>query len=163
MLCLHLQEQAASWKAQGDKRKQDWFSLLPTVMPPPCPPSPSHPQALLLPRVPFWSQNPLCQCKNSPAFSCSTHHVTLENLQGIFHLASATRGHRDPRLPAFSGLAAPARASHSGGRRAPLGGEQTTCGVCRPGCQQTAALVFHCRPFIGLGEIRSFPGTKSTS
>lgn len=89
---------------------------------PACPPpflqtTPPTPQGL-----PFWSQNPLCQRNSSPAFSCSTHHVTLENLQGIFHLASATRGHRDPKLPAFSGLAAPAKASHGGGRRAPLGG-----------------------------------------
>lgn len=52
-------------------------------------PPPSHPQPHLLPKGPYWSQNPLCQCKSSPDFSCSTHHVTLENLQGIFHLASA--------------------------------------------------------------------------
>ncbi|KAL0599579.1 hypothetical protein AAY473_029455 [Plecturocebus cupreus] len=42
-------------------------------------------------------------------------------------------------------------------------GELTKCGVGRAACQQTATLLFHCRPFIGLGQLCSFPGTKSTS
>lgn len=56
----------------------------------------------------------------------------LENLQGIFHLASATKGHCDPRLPAFPVLVAPAKASHGGeGKRHSGRAERVWC---RPPC-----------------------------
>lgn len=56
----------------------------------------------------------------------------LENLQGIFHLASATKGHCDPRLPAFPGLVAPAKASHGGEGKCHWGRAERVW--CRPPC-----------------------------
>jgi hypothetical protein len=161
-VCLHLQEQRTSWKVIGnDKSKTD-----PLYYPfshhclawPPSTHNPSY-----SPRVPLWSQNPLCQHKSSSAFSCSTCHVTLENLQGVFHLASTSRGHHDPKLPAFSGPPVPAKASLGEGWRASLGESWPSVASGRPACQQTVALVFHCRSFIALGQLCSFLGTKSTN
>lgn len=106
---------------------------MPTLTPLPCPPPLFPPTTPPTPQgVPFWSQNPLCQHKSSPAFACSTHHVTLENLQGIFHLASATRGHRDPKLPAFPGLAALPKPAMAGEGERRLGGADQVW--CRPPC-----------------------------
>ena len=105
------------------------LTRLPSPLPPTTPPSPQG--------VRFWSQNPLCQHKSSFAFSCSTRHVTLENLQGIFHLASTSRGHHDPELPAFWGQPTSTCQSHPWQRMMAAWGERTKCGAGGgPVCQQ---------------------------
>lgn len=132
------------------------LTRLPSPLPPTTPPSP---QGVL-----FWSQNPLCQHKSSFAFSCSTRHVTLENLQGIFHLASTSRGHHDPELPSFWGQPTSTCQSQPWQGVSAAWGELTKCGAgSSAACQQTVALVFHCCPFTRFGQLCPVPRTKSTN
>lgn len=150
-------------RLEGIKIKQNWFSLLPTLMPLLCLlPAPFHSPPLLFPGGHCGAKIHFVSVQQQPCLLLL--HTPCDPGESPEHISSgiSIRCHRDPKLPAFSGLVAPAKASHGRGRNAAWG-ELTKCGVRHPVCQQTAALVFHCRPFIGLGLLCSFPGTKSTS